>query len=110
MGQMTSKQPVDQYNTKETEQRLQKILQGAVSGPPTPLKDIPTRDGESRKLARKKPQRRLRRQRKKRALKTIRRLVLPQSETMELDLRTRILGTIFECTSHGRKRVKIIEP
>jgi hypothetical protein len=52
---------------KETEQRLQKILQGAFSGPPTPLKDIPTRSGESRASKRKKPQRRLRRQRKKRA-------------------------------------------
>jgi hypothetical protein len=48
-------------------QRLQKILQGAFSGPPTPLKDIPTKTGESRKLQRKKPQRRLRRQRKNRA-------------------------------------------
>jgi len=52
---------------QKTEQRLQKILQGAFSGPPTPLKDIPTKDGESRALKRKKPQRRLRRQRKKRA-------------------------------------------
>jgi hypothetical protein len=51
----------------DTEQRLIKLLQGAFSGPPTPLKDIPTRDGESRSLKRKKPQRRLRRQRKKRA-------------------------------------------
>jgi hypothetical protein len=51
----------------KTEQRLQKILQGAFSGPPTPLKDIPTRTGESRSLKRKKPQRRLRRQRKNRA-------------------------------------------
>jgi hypothetical protein len=50
----------DQNSVEETEQRLQKILQGAFSGPPTPLKDIPTRDGESRKLERKKPQRRLR--------------------------------------------------
>jgi hypothetical protein len=58
----------DQYSAEETEQRLQKILQGAFSGPPTPLKDIPTKSGESRKLQRKKPQRRrLRRQRKKRA-------------------------------------------
>jgi hypothetical protein len=47
--------------------RLQKILQGAFSGAPTPLKNIPTRNGESRKLQRKKPQRRLRRQRKNRA-------------------------------------------
>jgi hypothetical protein len=59
--------PDDQYGTKETEQRLQKILQGAFSGPPTPLKGIPKMNGESRSLKRKKPQRRLRRQRKKRA-------------------------------------------
>jgi hypothetical protein len=50
-----------------SEQRLRKILQGTFSGPATPLKDIPTRSGESRKLPHKKPQRRLRRQRKKRA-------------------------------------------
>jgi hypothetical protein len=56
-----------QGSPNDAEQRLQKILQGAFSGPPTPLKDIPTRDGESRKLKRKKPQKRLRRQRKKRA-------------------------------------------
>jgi hypothetical protein len=37
---------------EETEQRLQKILQGAFSGPPTPLKDIPTQGGKSRKLRR----------------------------------------------------------
>ena len=50
---------------QETEQRLQKALQGAFSGPPTPLKDIPKRNGESRRIGKKKPQRRLRRQRKK---------------------------------------------
>jgi hypothetical protein len=33
---------------KEQEQRLQKILQGAFSGPATPLKDIPKKTGESR--------------------------------------------------------------
>jgi hypothetical protein len=49
------------------DQRLRKILAGAFSGPPTPLKDIPTRAGESRSLKRKTPQRRKRRQRKKRA-------------------------------------------
>lgn len=57
----------DWHSDEETVQRLQKALQGAFSGPPTPLKDIPTRNGESRSLKRKKPQRRLRRQRKKRA-------------------------------------------
>jgi len=57
----------DLYGAEETDQRLKKILKGAFSGPPTPLKDIPTRGGESRKLQRKKPQRRLRRQRKNRA-------------------------------------------
>jgi hypothetical protein len=51
----------------DTQTRLKKILQGGFAGPPTPLKDIPTRNGESRKLQRKKPQRRLRRQRKNRA-------------------------------------------
>lgn len=57
----------DQYSFEETQRRLRKIMQGAFDGPPTPLKDIPTRNGESRKLKRKKPQRRLRRQRKNRA-------------------------------------------
>lgn len=52
----------------ETEQRLQKILQGAFAGPPTPLKDIPKKSGESRKLANKKKlQRKRLRQRKNRA-------------------------------------------
>ena len=52
----------------DTEQdRLQKILKGAFSGPPTPLKDIPTRHGESRKFERKEAPKRRRRQRKKRA-------------------------------------------
>jgi hypothetical protein len=52
---------------KSDAQRLQAILKGAFGAPPTPLKDIPTRHGESRKFTRKKPQRRLRRQRKNRA-------------------------------------------
>jgi len=53
-------------NDHENDQRLHKILSGAFAGPPTPLKDIPTRHGEQRKLERK-PQRRRRRQRKNRA-------------------------------------------
>lgn len=51
----------------DTQQRLHKILHGAFSGPPTPLKDIPKRNGESRSLEKKEPQRRRLRQRKKRA-------------------------------------------
>jgi hypothetical protein len=35
-------------NKTETDQRLEKILRGAFSGPPTPLKDIPKKSGESR--------------------------------------------------------------
>jgi hypothetical protein len=31
-----------------TEQRLQRILRGAFAGPPTKLKDIPKKSGESR--------------------------------------------------------------
>ena len=53
-------------NDAETEQRLQKILQGAFSGPPTPLKDIPKKSGESRAVGKDQPRKR-RRQRKKRA-------------------------------------------
>ena len=33
---------------QETQQRLRKILQGAFSGSPTPLKRIPKKSGESR--------------------------------------------------------------
>jgi hypothetical protein len=48
-------------------ERLQAILRGAFAGRPTRLKDIPKRNGGSRKSKRKKAQRRLRRQRKSRA-------------------------------------------
>jgi hypothetical protein len=52
----------------DSEERLSTILRGAFAGAPTPLKDIPTRTGKSRKSAhKKKPQRKLARQRKKRA-------------------------------------------
>jgi hypothetical protein len=50
---------------EETQQRLQAILRGAFSGPPTPLKDIPKRNGESRAVGKDQPRRR--RQRKNRA-------------------------------------------
>jgi hypothetical protein len=46
--------------------RLAAILRGAFSGPPTPLKAIPKRNGKTR-VAAKKSHRRLRRQRKNRA-------------------------------------------
>jgi hypothetical protein len=49
---MTAKDEDQQYSAEESSQRLQKALRGAFSGPPTPLKDIPTRDGESRKIRR----------------------------------------------------------
>jgi len=35
---------------QETQQRLRNILQGAFSGPPTPLKRIPKKSGESRAI------------------------------------------------------------
>lgn len=44
----------DEYSPEEAQQRLRKMLTGAFDGPPTPLKNIPKRSGESRKLARKK--------------------------------------------------------
>ena len=39
----------DQYMPEEAEQRLHKVLEGAFSGPPTPLKDIPKKGRASRK-------------------------------------------------------------
>ena len=50
----------------ETE-RLQAILQGAFAGPPTPLKDIPTRSGKQRAERKQKPPRKRGQQRKKSA-------------------------------------------
>jgi hypothetical protein len=38
----------------DTDQRMKKLMQGAFSGPPTPLKDIPKRNGEPRLLKRKR--------------------------------------------------------
>jgi len=38
----------DQFGPKETKRRLEKALQGAFSGPPTPLKNIPKKSGEPR--------------------------------------------------------------
>jgi hypothetical protein len=55
-----------QHNDEETGRRLQKILQGAFSGPPTPLKDIPTHFGKKRAVRKDRPLRK-RRQRKNRA-------------------------------------------
>jgi hypothetical protein len=51
-------------HSNETERRLKSILRGAFSGPPTPLKDIPKRDGESRKLWHNQPRKRRRKGRK----------------------------------------------
>jgi hypothetical protein len=38
----------DQYSDKEAQHRLKSALRGAFSGPPTPLKSIPKKNGESR--------------------------------------------------------------
>ena len=40
-----------QYSPEETERRLRKLMRGAFAGPPTQLKDIPKRNGESRRSA-----------------------------------------------------------
>jgi hypothetical protein len=64
---MTKEKSSDQYSDDETQRRLAATLRGSFIGPPTPLKDIPTRTGESRATRKKQPQRRLRRQRKNRA-------------------------------------------
>jgi len=38
----------ESYSDEETRQRLRKILRGAFSGPPTPLKAVPTKQGKPR--------------------------------------------------------------
>jgi hypothetical protein len=56
----------DQYSDEETARRVKAAIKGAFSGSPTPLKDIPKKNGESRAKPTKDPQRRLCRQRKNR--------------------------------------------
>lgn len=57
---MTKPDNDDQGQSKNrTAARLNSILPGAFAGAPTPLKDIPTREGESRRLQRKKRPNRL---------------------------------------------------
>ena len=46
--------PEDNLSASEQKRRLEATLRGAFAGSPTPLKDIPTREGESRRLERKK--------------------------------------------------------
>jgi hypothetical protein len=44
---------------RKSKDRLAAILRGAFAGSPTPLKDIPTKEGESRAIKRrKKPKKR----------------------------------------------------
>ena len=52
---MKSDSGQDQYSPEETEQRLRKLMRGAFAGPPTQMKAIPKRNGESRQGASKKP-------------------------------------------------------
>jgi hypothetical protein len=49
---MARKQSEDSFSEEETARRMNLILRGAFDGPPTPLKDIPTRAGQARKLDR----------------------------------------------------------
>jgi len=49
------KKESDQYGKVETLHRLRHILRGAFSGSPTPLKSIPKRDGESRRIGKQQP-------------------------------------------------------
>ena len=63
---MSGRNKPEDYTEQEIDARVRAVLRGAFSGPPTPLKDIPKRNGESRAEKVKKAQRR-KRQRKKRA-------------------------------------------
>jgi hypothetical protein len=50
---------IKDHSNGEAAQRIKVILRGAFAGPPTPLKDIPTKEGESRaSKRRKKPKKR----------------------------------------------------
>jgi len=40
----------DQYSEQEAQRRLKSALRGAFSGPPTPLKRITKKNGESRAI------------------------------------------------------------
>ena len=55
----------DQFSKKETEQRLKAILRGAFAGAPTPLKDIPKSNGESRRTRKNGAKRALRKAQKR---------------------------------------------
>jgi hypothetical protein len=43
----------DQRSKPDTQKRLDALLNGAFAGPPTPLKEVPTRTGRDRKLPKK---------------------------------------------------------
>ena len=45
---MTNNAKTETFSAEETERRVKAAVQGAFSGPPTPLKDIPKRNSESR--------------------------------------------------------------
>jgi hypothetical protein len=47
-------QEIKPASTGDAKRRLAAILRGAFSGPPTPLKDIPKRDGRPRAVKRTK--------------------------------------------------------
>jgi hypothetical protein len=51
MDAQTMTEQRDKINKRESHERLHAILQGAFAGPPTQLKDIPKRNGESRSQA-----------------------------------------------------------
>jgi len=42
--------PDEKFSDEEAQQRLKSALHGAFSGPPTPLKHIPKKSGESRAI------------------------------------------------------------
>lgn len=46
---MARKQSDDSFSEREAARRLDALFQGAFSGPPTPLKGIPTKLGKQRR-------------------------------------------------------------
>ena len=53
MDKQDNQQRDQGYSDRQAKDRLQAMLRGAFHGPPTPLKDIPKKNGESRSLKKK---------------------------------------------------------
>lgn len=54
---MAKNKRTDEFTAQETRRRVEAALRGAFAGSPTPLKEIPKKNGESRRSAKNKKKR-----------------------------------------------------